>query len=116
MVNSKQKGSRRERELAQICRDNGFDESRRTQQNCGNTGDASDVVGLPNIHIEVKGTQVTTINKFMNQAKNDSKEDNNKPVVFYKRNNEEWLVVMTIDDWFEFYKEWLNRKDNRRNN
>nr|DAS04793.1 MAG TPA: hypothetical protein [Caudoviricetes sp.] len=52
-INSKQKGARGEREFASLCKEHGFD-VRRTQQYCGNTGDASDCVGLPNIHIEVK--------------------------------------------------------------
>lgn len=46
-VNSKKKGARFERELAGIFRDYGYKEARRTAQYCGNTGDASDVVGLP---------------------------------------------------------------------
>jgi Holliday junction resolvase len=110
MVNSKQKGSRRERELASILRDKGYTDARRTQQYCGNTGDASDVVGLPHIHCEVKGTQVTTINKFIKQAKRDSKNKDDIPTVFYKRNNEPWLVVMDIDDWFEFYTAWKKER------
>lgn len=44
-VNSKQKGARFERLLASKFREYGYD-ARRTAQYCGNTGDASDVVGL----------------------------------------------------------------------
>lgn len=53
-VNSKQKGARFERYLASIFRDFGYNKARRTAQYCGNTGDASDVVGLPYIHVEAK--------------------------------------------------------------
>ena len=52
-MNSKQKGKRGELEWASYCRGQGYD-CRRTAQYCGNTGDASDVVGLPGIHQEVK--------------------------------------------------------------
>lgn len=52
-VNSKQKGARFERQLAGLFRDQGYN-ARRTAQYCGNTGDASDVIGLPGIHIEAK--------------------------------------------------------------
>ena len=52
-VNSKQKGARFERLLASKFREYGYD-ARRTAQYCGNTGDASDVVGLNGLHIEAK--------------------------------------------------------------
>ena len=52
-VNSKQKGARFERLLASRFREYGY-EARRTAQYCGNTGDASDVIGLPGIHCEAK--------------------------------------------------------------
>lgn len=52
-INSKQKGARFERLLASMFRDFGFEDSRRTAQYCGNTGDASDVIGLPGIHAEI---------------------------------------------------------------
>lgn len=113
MINSKQKGSRRERELAKILVSKGFEDAHRTQQFCGNTGDdASDVVGLPYIHIECKGTNVTSFYDFMNQAKRDSakKKTEQYPVVFYKRDNKPWLVIMNIDDWFIIYNEFLKNK------
>ena len=53
-VNSQQKGARFERYLASIFRELGYNKARRTAQYCGNTGDASDVVGLPYIHVEAK--------------------------------------------------------------
>ena len=45
-INSRRKGVRFERELASALRAEGYD-TRRTAQYCGNTGDASDVIGLP---------------------------------------------------------------------
>ena len=72
-----------------------------------------DVIGLPFIHTEVKRTNVTNINDFISQAKrdNDLKKDTpNVPVVFYKRDRKPWLAVMDLDDWFEFYEEWLKTK------
>ena len=50
-INSKDKGARFERQLAGLFRDYGYSGARRTAQYCGNTGDASDVVGLPGIHV-----------------------------------------------------------------
>ena len=48
----REKGKRGERELAGILRDYGYN-CRRGQQYCGTSGDA-DVIGLPDVHIEVK--------------------------------------------------------------
>ena len=53
-MNSKQKGKARRAGMGQLLPlGMGYD-CRRTAQYCGNTGDASDVVGLPGIHQEVK--------------------------------------------------------------
>ena len=49
----REKGERGERLLARALREEGYD-CRRTSQYCGQSGDASDVVGLPGIHIECK--------------------------------------------------------------
>ena len=67
-INSKQKGARFERQLAGLFRDYGYTDSRRTAQYCGNTGDASDVVGLPGIHIEAKHQEKMYLYDWMEQA------------------------------------------------
>ena len=105
-VNSKQKGSRFERLLASKFRENGYTESRRTAQYCGNTGEASDVVGLPGIHVEAKHQERMQLYDWMEQAKRDSKGTGNIPAVFHKKNNHEILVTMRFDDWMTIYKEY----------
>lgn len=105
-VNSKQKGARFERLLASMFREHGFDDARRTAQYCGNTGDASDVVGLPGIHIEAKHQEQMRLYDWMDQAKRDSKGTDNLPAVFHKKNNAEILVTMRFEDWMELYKEY----------
>ncbi len=104
-VNSKQKGARFERELASKFREHGY-EARRTAQYCGNTGDASDVVGLPGIHIEAKHQERMSLYDWMDQAKRDSKNTGNLPVVFHKKNHAEILVTMQFDTFMELYKEY----------
>ena len=106
-VNSKQKGARFERLLASKFREYGY-EARRTAQYCGNTGDASDVVGLPGFHIEAKHQERMCLYEWMAQAKRDA-EANGKgylPTVFHKKNNAEILVTMTFDDFMNLYREW----------
>lgn len=107
MINSKQKGSRFERELASRLRDHGYN-ARRTQQYCGNTGDASDVIGLPGIHIEAKHQERMMLYDWMAQAKHDARRSGkgNLPAVFHRKNHCEILVTMELDDWIQLYKEW----------
>lgn len=106
-VNSKQKGARFERLLASKFREQGY-EARRTAQYCGNTGDASDVVGLPGIHVEAKAQEQMRLYEWMAQAKRDAAAggDHRLPAVFHKKNHAAILVTMELEDWFNLYREW----------
>ena len=106
-INSKQKGARFERQLASRFREYGYD-ARRTAQYCGNTGDASDVVGLPGIHVEAKHAEQMRLYEWIAQAKRDAAAGGGKalPAVFHKKNHAEILVTMEIEDWFNLYREW----------
>lgn len=107
-VNSKQKGARFERLLASKFREYGYTESRRTVQYCGNTGDASDVVGLPFIHVEAKHQETMRLYDWIEQAKRDASasSEDRLPAVFHKKNNAEILVTMTFDDFMKIYREF----------
>lgn len=107
MINSKDKGARFERLLASKFREYGY-EARRTAQYCGNTGDASDVIGLPNIHIEAKHQEKMKLYDWMEQAIRDSKKNKRIPTVFHKKNNSEILVTMRFDDWMEMYRYYFD--------
>ena len=106
-VNSKKKGARFERLLASKFREYGY-EARRTAQYCGKTGDASDVVGLPFLHIEAKHQETMRLYDWIEQAKRDAiaGSEGRLPAVFHKKNNAEILVTMTFDDFMEIYKEY----------
>ena len=104
-VNSKQKGARFERLLASKFRECGY-EARRTAQYCGNTGDASDVVGLPGLHIEAKHQERMQLYEWMAQAKRDSDGTGRLPAVFHKKNNAPILVTMELEDFMNLYREW----------
>lgn len=107
-VNSKQKGARFERSLARIFREYGYDKARRTAQYCGNTGDASDVIGLPGLHIEAKHQETMRLYEWMSQAVRDAEAGGGKrlPAVFHKKNNADVLVTMRLDDFMNLYREW----------
>jgi hypothetical protein len=106
-INSKRKGAEGERELAKKLREYGYD-CRRGQQYCGANGDA-DVVGLPGIHIECKRVQNLNIYNAIAQAKHDALPfDTMLPAVFHRKDDSEWLVYMTLEDWIKIYLEWAN--------
>lgn len=110
MKNSKAKGAKFERTLATIFKEYGFSESRRTAQYCGKSGDASDVVGLPNIHVEAKHQEKMYLYDWVAQAKRDAKANGrgHLPAVFHKKNNAEILVTMPLEAWMEIYREYCS--------
>lgn len=107
-INSRAKGARFERELAKAFRAHGYDEARRTAQYCGNTGDASDVVGLPGLHIEAKHCEKMQLYDWIAQAVRDAEASgmDKLPAVFHKKNYADILVTMRFDDFMQIYKEW----------
>ena len=100
-MNSRQKGARGERELSNKLKEYGFD-TRRGQQYCGSNGDA-DVVGLDGIHIECKRVEKLNLYDAMSQARHDAREGE-KPMVFHRKNNCEWLVTMGLEDFIDLYR------------
>lgn len=104
-MNSKQKGARGERDLAHKLTELGY-ESRRGQQYCGADG-SPDVIGLDGIHIECKRTEALRLYEALTQARHDNREGE-LPAVFHRKNNCEWVVIMTLDDWINLYREWSN--------
>lgn len=89
--------------MAKKLREYGY-ETRRGQQFSGANGDA-DVVGLPGIHIECKRNERLNVYDAMAQSKRDAKKGK-KPTVMWRKNNCEWLVTMSLEDWIEIYREW----------
>lgn len=106
-MNSRQKGAGGERELSRILREYGYN-CRRGQQYCGANGDA-DVIGLPGVHIECKRVERLNLSEAMKQAVRDAGAEGG-PAVFHRKNREEWLVTMRLDDWIKMYAE--SRREN----
>lgn len=100
-MNSRNKGSAGERELASILRDKYGYETRRGQQYCGANGDA-DVIGLDGIHIECKRVERLNVSDAMRQSIRDARQGE-MPTVFHRKNREQWLVTMRLDDFMSLY-------------
>lgn len=111
-INSKQKGAKFERLLASKFREYGYDKARRTAQYCGNTGDASDVVGLSGLHIEAKHQEKMYLYDWMAQAKRDAAKSGNIPAVFHKKNHCNILVTLEFDDFMTIYREFEAGREN----
>ncbi len=100
MTNSKAKGKRGELEVAHILQEHGYD-ARRTAQYCGNTGDASDVVGIPGYHVEVKYQERMELYKWYAQAVNDSEKSGDVPIVVHRQSRKPWLVSLSLEDFLK---------------
>lgn len=100
-MNSRQKGARGERELAELLRAYGY-EARRGQQYCGSNGDA-DVVGLDGFHIECKRVEQLNIYKAMEQSERDAREGE-IPIVCHRKDRKGWLVTIRFDDFMGVIK------------
>ena len=94
---SREKGKRGEREVAVILRDAGFTTARRTAQFCGNTGDASDVIGVPGYHIEVKRCEKVDLANWLRQTEHDAALKNLVPALLFRRSKEPWRVVISLE-------------------
>lgn len=101
---SREKGKRFERQLARYFQDHGYD-AHRSAQFMGKTGQAADVIGLPDIHIEAKHCESMRLYEWMDQAIRDAEAaKDGLPAVFHKKNNADILVTMRLDDWMSIYK------------
>lgn len=107
---AKNKGKRGEREVARLIKNHGFNNARRTSQYCGKTGDASDVVGLPGYHIEVKFVEKLNLWKAVEQATIDANEhwvkhhEYVEPVVFYRKKGIDWRVSVDAEHFLDLVK------------
>jgi Holliday junction resolvase len=104
MTNSRQKGKRGERELANYLQDAGL-VARRGQQHRGGP-DSPDVIceSLPWLHIECKRGQRLNLHDAMVQSVTEAPAGS-VPVVMHRKNRQPWMVTMRIDDFLELAKD-----------
>ena len=101
-MNSRNKGKGGELEWARFLNDRiPAAQARRGQQFSGGP-DSPDVVSTLPFHFEVKRTERLHIEKAIEQAERDC--DGDMPVVAYRRNRGQWLVVMRAVDFIELLR------------
>lgn len=100
---AQRKGADGERELANYLKEQGF-EVRRGQV----FNHESDMVGLKGIHPEVKRVEKLNVPAAVRQAITEAQiRQDGIPTLFHRRNREEWLVTMRLDDWLNLYRKWI---------
>lgn len=104
-INSRAKGARGELAFCKAVRDLYGINSRRSQQYCGSTGDAADVVSDLNCHLEIKCVERLNVAEAFNQARTDSAKSGRTPVVAHKKNRGPWLITMALSDLGRFIEE-----------
>lgn len=99
MINSKAKGSRFERWVAEWFRENLGTPARRGQQFQG-TPDSPDVMdAVPGCHIECKAVEKLSIYKALEQAVHDAGP--NVPLIIHKANHKPVLVTVQLEHLIE---------------
>ena len=96
---SKQKGARFELEIAHYFKDHGFPDAHRTAQHCGKTGDAGDVEGVPNLHIECKHVEKLNLYNAYHQS------------VVHKKNRETVMGSLSLDDFIKILSVYNQKGD-----
>lgn len=97
-MNSKAKGSAGERELCAYLTARGFPAHRNDQRYVGGIGNPDvDAEGLEGYHFEVKRVERLNVPEAMRQAIHDAA--GRVPVVAHRRNREQWLITMRLDDF-----------------
>lgn len=100
---SQAKGRRAELELAKIFQAHGYDV--KPGEPVG-FGAEPDLMGLENVHIEVKRCEVLRLSDWLDQARRDADRfHDGLPTVIHRRNRSPWLVTMELQDWIQLYDE-----------
>ncbi len=99
---SQTKGRRAEIELSKIFQANGYDV--RPGQ-AVSYGAEPVLVGLENIHVEIKRRENINLSAALAQAEADSKKfGDGLPAVFHRKNHESWRVTMPLESWLALYQ------------
>lgn len=100
-MNSRAKGARYERHIAQVLREHGY-EAERGQQHAGGS-DSPDVKhNMTGVHIECKHVENLNIWKALEQAERDCGD--NIPTVVFKRNRTKDYIALSFEDFIELHR------------
>ena len=99
---SQKKGRNGELEIVRIFQANGIDAQPGQAVSYGAT---PDVVNIPGVHPEIKRVERLNVPEAMAQAVRDSEKfRDGVPVLFHRRNRQDWLCTMRMTDWMIWYQ------------
>lgn len=102
-INSRNKGKVGELELAAVLKEHGF-EARRGQQYSGGDTSQDLIHDIPGVHIECKRVEAGNLYTWLAQAIRDAAAGK-MPVVMHRRNRQEWVAVMRLEDFLKLVKD-----------
>lgn len=103
----REKGKRGERQVANILKAHGYDDAHRTAQARGDTGEAPDVTGLPGFHLEVKYQEKIYLDKWWDQAVEDSEKSGDIPLLVFRKKRRDWRICMDFETFLEVIKDYV---------
>ena len=91
--------------------------SRRSQQFCGSTGDAADIISELVAWCEIKHVERLNLAEAFDQARKDSTKSGRTPVVAHKKNRGPWMITMALSDVGKFISDnqHLFKRDKHEN-
>lgn len=105
-INSRAKGAREERAVANWFIEQGFPASRGCQFQGGKDSPDVKCEALGRFHFEVKHVQALNIHNAMEQSVRDGV--GKLPVVIHRKNGTGRLVTMRAEDWVVLVKGWVD--------
>jgi len=99
---SRTKGGSGEREIVALCQEIGFTGARRNFQSGGQGG--GDIIGVPNVHLEIKRRETVEIWKWIGQAEGDCRPTD-IALVGFRRSRSKWYGVMDLAELLELVHE-----------
>ena len=103
-INSRNKGARYERHIAQRLREYGYEAERGCQHSGGK--DSPDVKhNMHGIHIEAKAVEHLNLWNALKQSETDAGDDE-MPIVVFKRNYSKDYVALSFEDFMKLYMAW----------
>ena len=107
---SRSNGQRGEREAAKELNTLFGLEARRSQQYCGDAGDA-DLIGIEGIHVEVKRVERFHMHPALEQADSDRKAGET-PLVLTRQNGKSWVACCYLEDLPKIIERLRDDKEN----
>lgn len=105
-INSRDKGARYERHIAQVLREHGY-EAERGQQHAGGK-DSPDVKhNMTGIHIEAKAVEHLNLWNALAQSERDAGADE-IPVVVFKRNRSKDYIALSFENFLKLFGKGQN--------